>query len=84
MRHASSERASLLHGCERLGHSSWITACQPHCAVPHAAALFADDEHYAAIAAAVNRDGTRTSASADELKLLAALNKASPRSLAVR
>lgn len=52
--------------------------------MPHAAALFADDEHYAAIAAAVNRDGTRTSASADELKLLAALNKASPRSLAVR
>lgn len=35
----------------------------------------ADDEHAAAIAAAVNRDGTRTSASADELKLLASLSK---------
>ena len=68
---------ALLHTCERPRHSSWIPACQPHCAAPHAAASLADDEHYAAIAAAVNRDGTRTSASADELKLLAALNKAS-------
>ncbi|KAL4422211.1 hypothetical protein ABPG77_009686 [Micractinium sp. CCAP 211/92] len=34
-----------------------------------------DDEQMAAIAAAVNRDGTRTSASADELKLLASLSK---------
>jgi len=34
------------------------------------------------MAAAVNRDGTRTSASADELKLLAALNKASLEMLA--
>ncbi|PRW56427.1 G patch domain-containing 4 [Chlorella sorokiniana] len=43
-----------------------------------------DDEHYAAIAAAVNRDGTRTSASADELKLLAALNKGTGRVAAGR
>lgn len=36
----------------------------------------ADDEHYAMVAAvAMNRDGTRTSASADELKLLASLTK---------
>ncbi|KAL4443491.1 hypothetical protein ABPG75_011228 [Micractinium tetrahymenae] len=34
-----------------------------------------DDEHMAGIAVAVNRDGTRTSASADELKLLASLSK---------